>query len=101
MIAGDRAVRSLRHQGYEKWEICQDAKGNKCVSGSIMCSLMQSRADLVFVQDENEQTLLSLHFWHKHRMIINVDLSKVEYADEKQSCSAPDMPERFTCSTNS
>lgn len=78
MIAGDRAVGSLRHQGYEEWEICQDAEGNKCVSASIMCSLMQSRADLVFVQDENEQTLLSLHLWHKHRMIINVDLSKEE-----------------------
>jgi len=55
----------------------------------------------VFVQDENEQTLLSPHFWHKHRMIRNVDLSGEERADEKQSCSAPDMPGRFTCPTNS
>lgn len=88
MIAGDRAVRSLRHQGYEKWEICQDAKGNKCVCASVIRSLMQSRAGFVFVQDENEQTLLSLPFWHKYLMIINVDLSKEEYADEKQSKAA-------------
>lgn len=98
MIAGHRAVRRLPHQGYEKWEICQDAKGNtafKCVSASIISSPEQSRADFMFVQYENEQTLLSLHSWHKYCMIINVDISREEYAEKKQSCSAPDMPVRF------